>query len=623
MNWINELLDLYDRNTDEIGKICEDRYGNRYALLPMYHSSAMADIEVTITDQGEFITASRIEKEERYTVIPVTEESCNRTSNVNPHPLCDSLPYLAAGYRDYVRSPQKGISAYHTKYMDQLGKWHSSADTHDAVDALYQYLSSGTLLQDLVEAKVLHVDDDGCLPEPDSKPFLRFLIKYGDSEEPQPCWLDRSLQEAWIRYYRSLERPEVLDYLTGEMQRECVLHPKKVRNDRDGAKLFSSNDTTSFTFRGRFSNRDEAVTIGEETSQKLHNALKWIIRKQGRTIDETTFVSWESTGIELPYWDQGTDEIAGSRDPEAEPDHTNYRLAKQFYGALYGYKKEIQPGSHVMMMEFNAATPGRLAVCENRTLSTERFLDAIQEWHEGSAWFQPAFDADGNRYYSVGVPGVRRIIENVYGIESGGKILVRDSKIFPMHFRRLLPCIWDVKMIPTDLVKSAVERASMPQCYEWYNWERVLCTACSLVKKSRNERKKEDWDMALNLDCRDRSYLYGRLLAVADRIEYQTYDPEQDKKRVTNAKKYMTTFAQRPYHTWTLIEQNIQPYLNKMDFPARRYYENLLNEIYDKFQEDTYADNRRLEGIYLLGFHSQAMELRKKKKEEKSTEEED
>ncbi len=30
--------------------------------------------------------------------------------------------------------------------------------------------------------------------------------------------------------------------------------------------------------------------------------------------------------------------------------------------------------------------------------------------------------------------------------------------------------------------------------------------------------------MALDKSAKDRSYLYGRLLAVADRIEYMTYD---------------------------------------------------------------------------------------------------
>ena len=51
--------------------------------------------------------------------------------------------------------------------------------------------------------------------------------------------------------------------------------------------------------------------------------------------------------------------------------------------------------------------------------------------------------------------------------------------------------------------------------------------------------------MALDKEETNRSYLYGRLLAVADRIEYRTYD-EKDKARVTNAKRYMSTFRRDP-----------------------------------------------------------------------------
>ena len=77
---------------------------------------------------------------------------------------------------------------------------------------------------------------------------------------------------------------EELDYLTGERQTVSYLHSKKIRNEGDGAKLISSNDEANYTFRGRFSTKEQAFAIGNETSQKMHNALKWIIRKQGRSL---------------------------------------------------------------------------------------------------------------------------------------------------------------------------------------------------------------------------------------------------------------------------------------------------------------------------------------------------
>ena len=117
--------------------------------------------------------------------------------------------------------------------------------------------------------------------------------------------------------------------------------------------------------------------------------------------------------------------------------------------------------------------------------------------------------------------------------------------------------------------------------------------------------------MALDEICNDRSYLYGRLLAVADRVEYRTF--EQDSERMTNAKRYMTTFSQRPFETWKIIEENIQPYWNHLKVSERNYYRKVLDEIYALFEVDAFKEKRRLDGLYLLGFHSQMFELKKKK----------
>ena len=70
--------------------------------------------------------------------------------------------------------------------------------------------------------------------------------------------------------------------------------------------------------------------------------------------------------------------------------------------------------------------------------------------------------------------------------------------------------------------------------------------------------------MAVDKNCTERDYLYGRLLAVADRIEYRTFDMDKDRSRITNAKRYMNNFSQRPFETWKVIEENIQPYLSKL-----------------------------------------------------------
>ena len=52
-----------------------------------------------------------------------------------------------------------------------------------------------------------------------------------------------------------------------------------------------------------------------------------------------------------------------------------------------------------------------------------------------------------------------------------------------------------------------------------------------------------------------------------------------------------------------------------------KFYENLLDEIEDAFESvNDYQENKRLSGLYLLGFHSQSCALRTYKTEK--TEEE-
>ena len=63
--------------------------------------------------------------------------------------------------------------------------------------------------------------------------------------------------------------------------------------------------------------------------------------------------------------------------------------------------------------------------------------------------------------------------------------------------------------------------------------------------------------------------------------------------------------------------------MNKLGIAERRFYEKLLNDIYELFEIDSFKDNKKLDGLYLLGFHSQAYDLKLKKEDSKEKEEEE
>lgn len=647
MSYVNELIDLYNKNQDKIGVI-EYRGDIPYVLLPPFHTTVTAQITVTIDQNGNFMRAELVAQNDKMTIIPVTEKSGSRTAGKEPHPLCDNLRYLAGDYKDYY----KDDGVCNELYMSQIEKWEKSTYSHEKVKAIYLYLKKATLIKDLVEQKIIKLNDNNQIDDKENmegivqtKAFVRFIIRStGENlyrEIPDECWKDRTLQDCYIKYVRSQEREKGMCYLTGNMESISYLHSKKIRNEGDGAKLISANDSQNFTYRGRFANREEAVAVGSETSQIVHNTLKWIIRKQGAFFDTMTIVTWESDQLSMPKWNMDTESIITEYENEQEENDWdswdddwseeeevsdgNPITAEKFYKALNGYGKKVDNTSNMILLAFDAATPGRLAMIENVTLDTARYLKNIEKWHNDCNWIHEKWK-DGKRIQFWGMVGVRDIADILFGIENKGKLSIVDGngkKLYAEVAKRLLPCIWYGSNIPYDYVNLAVVKASNPLTYkERKNWERVLTLACSMVKKNEKDRNKEEWNVALDKSAKDRSYLYGRLLAVADRIEYMTYDAK-DNGRITNAKRYMSTFSQRPYETWKVIEENIQPYLAKLDVVKRKYYENLLSEICNLFDIDKFKENKKLDGLYLLGFHSQEYDLRFKKEnsEEKKEEE--
>lgn len=609
MNWEEELLDLYNANQDIAGKVVSQGNDKTVVLAPVYHMLKNADVEVELDKKGCFIAARKLMENEKSTLVPMTYAAAGRTSRViAPYPLFDDWEYLSGDYADYFG----GKDSKYTSYMEGLNKWRISDENNIVVSALYSYLSKKSLIHDLIASDVVDKTKDGKVKK--SKIFIRFIV---DGEK---YWLNRNYQKKFIELYKTSLVDEGLDYLTGS--REPVLY-KGFPKFKGNNKLLSSNDESNYTYRGRFSNREEAFSIGAESYQKIHNALKWIIDKQGYSLDEFTMVTWESSQRKMPDWNDDAEEIVskyydeffvdGWDDEETEVYDSNYITARQFNVALKGYMRHVNNTSRMIFVSVNAATTGRLALTEYKTLDSSRYLDNIAKWHKEGEWRHVK---DNGKVTFFGMPGINDIAEMLCGIENkNGKLEIRENsrKAYIEIINRLIPCVWNGQHIPYDLVQKCIIKASMPLSYKnRMNWKRVISMSCSFVKKYRFERYKETWDMSLDKKCKDRSYLYGRLLAIADRIEYTTYDEEKDAKRITNAKRYMNAFSQHPYTTWKVIEERIQPYLAKLNPGSRVFYSKLLDEVQNLFTIETFEDNKRLGGLYLLGFHSQAFEMNHK-----------
>lgn len=92
--------------------------------------------------------------------------------------------------------------------------------------------------------------------------FVRFRVDGDDLSS------DRNVWNSYTQYYQSTLKDKGICYIQGKEMPISFLSPYKIRNAGDRAKLISSNDSTNFTYRGRFENVEEALSIGFDTTQK-------------------------------------------------------------------------------------------------------------------------------------------------------------------------------------------------------------------------------------------------------------------------------------------------------------------------------------------------------------------
>ncbi|GAB7056616.1 MULTISPECIES: type I-C CRISPR-associated protein Cas8c/Csd1 [Paenibacillus] len=619
MSWLLNLYETYEANLDLVGKIKKKHNEQEYTLLPVSHTTQNAHIEVNITEDGEFHSATVIDKNDASTLIPCTEDSANRAgSKIAPYPLHDKLSYVAGDYAAYGGEIKK--EEPFTYYIKQLEDWANSPYGTSKVKSIYHYLSKGRLIQDLVEHKILFIDADNRLIDKwddkkyealyGSKPpifsvisgeqasaFVRFNV-YSPNKILTEVWKDQEMYDSFIQFYSSRLGKEDLCYVSGRTLPATDKHANKIRNAGDKAKLISANDTSGFTFRGRFNLSQEAASISYDVSQKAHNALKWLILHQGKTIDQRVFLVWGNDDLDVPGVNEDLYSISPAPIAAKEKiSFTNKEFAVEVAKALDGYRNRLSSSSEVNILILDSATTGRMAVLYYRNLNKELYLDKLTKWHSTCVWLHRYRKDDNGEYVQFyGAPATKDIALAAYGPSASDKTVKGVME-------RMLPCIIDGRDIPLDIVNSAYHRASNPVSMEKWEWEKTLSIACALINR------REGYNVALDTDNNDRSYLFGRLLAVADVLERRALGAEET--RATNAIRYMNSFSRHPARTWKTIQNALQPYQARLGTKGT-YLSKIIDEVASRIPIAEF-NNKPLSEVYLLGFYSQRHELYQKK----------
>lgn len=127
--------------------------------------------------------------------------------------------------------------------------------------------------------------------------------------------------------------------------------------------------------------------------------------------------------------------------------------------------------------------------------------------------------------------------------------------------------------------------------------------------------------MALEPEKEDRSYQFGRLLAVMEKVELDTYKNGEKDYRQPNAMRLMSVFCKRPMHTAANLQKQLeQAYYRQLKKWQVEQYKLLTEQIMEIISHTpAEQQNLPLEDSYLMGYYLQRYALFAKN--EKDTEE--
>lgn len=580
--------DTYQAHLDWVGEEVE----GRQPLCPVGHALFKAQLEISLDIDGNFQNAVSLNRKNGAieTIIPVTESSASRSSGPVAHPLCEQVEYVNAP----VKPDEKSL------YTDLLTSWKEK-NPHWFLNAVCTYVENGTLLSDLKASGLLkgNTEDDILKEKIEGTEIRKCLIRWVVAGHK--CWSGQTakeLMDSWASFYQNTYAPQHnaqngFCMITGGYGTTTNKADKGVVRSAYGAKLISSNDDKNFTYRGRFQLPEQACTVSYEGSQKAHRGISWITVNQGVIVGGRTFVCWNPAGkhVENP---QNSLNLFAADEEISSPTEYQERLRQ----AMDGFQMDLP--DKVVIAAFDAATTGRLSLTFYSEMPGETFYRRLYSWYESCQWPNGKRSPQPFTFLQFG--------RFAYGTERSSGLLEAGNASLKRVVQRLTECMIYGARVPSEVVMALVKNASEPQRYKnKSNQYRILRAACMLLRKELNDRaEREEWTLALDPTKMDRSYQFGRLLALYDQVEQAANRKKEVTDRPTNATKYRSVFRVRPWATVSRLEEKLIPYFNQLDPGLRGYFKGQIGEIMQMLSNcGTGEMDRPLEDVYLMGYYLQ------------------
>lgn len=633
MSLLSALLDSYNYAMDHgmVGK--PDQYG--HVILPMYYNSMKSDgkniINLVITREGKLVEHNWVPKGE-VILFPVTEDSSARSSGVAPHPLVDNASYLL-----------RDGSARSEAYLEQLEAWLAYED-NDFVRIIRDFIKDGKALQNVFE---------GLNPEPiDEK------IKKEDPEKAKRLEEDRKkkinalrkiyftfsiagykdlknvgvsenidLQKQFRAYVNHLneedpERKKITCNLSGKSDYLCVKHQPLMGT----ARLVSQITANGENYLGRFSEADQNIKIGMETSQKVHLMAKYLLSGENTRRwlgEQVNMVSWFSddicneSGIDVTKTVETSNKGLGILPKKRKESNVAPSIAdevtKNIVQSFTAGRSKFSDDANYYIAIFDKVSNGRVAAKYFKTLSVSRLKENLVNWQKKYHWRGYGKESKDTDF----TPSPRRIVLAAYGTEREGGLEISKKTFLTNQYQSILAALVEGRDIPSNFERALAMNVRNRNRYD-KTWMEVKFCALAILK-----HKGGFGEAMLNRENTDRSYLFGRLLAIFERIEASTFDRESD--RTTNAEKMWTSYTNHPATIMMRLRDLLKPYERKLraDESKRGIYfklkkdmtevTNLLDDHYDLTNREV---NRPLDYGFIFGYEGQMRDIFTKKHQE-------
>ena len=288
-------------------------------LLPIYHSNKESRdediIEVTLDKNAEIIFADYLEKNKKI-IFPVTEDSISRSSGIAPHPLAEEISYFVEKNKN-------------EEYIKNLDKWinfskENNQKSYSFLKIIKNFLNQKNFLEEIF--KKCYKDrfcSFSIIEERKSKGKTDLIIevKYLDNNEKEKIKnvnkifitfkiqnLFDDLKDYSITNYKQLHK-DYIKYTNNANEKYtkklCNISGKKIYCSSKHRGLFGNSKLISVsnhseTYFGRLKKGEEIISIGYETSQKIHNMIKYLLenKKSSISLGENSYlVNWFSDDI--------------------------------------------------------------------------------------------------------------------------------------------------------------------------------------------------------------------------------------------------------------------------------------------------------------------------------------